>query len=406
MKKITNCFFFILFVNVVFGQQYEGKLSKIKEDGLHVINLRPQVRSASNGSLDHFRILDHMNNEVPYAKFSGREAVFNLKICKIIERTTIPDKKTSVIVENAEVAKLDRLVLKIGNSSVTKKYSISGSNDQKEWFGLVYNQEISDLSKEGQISVDREFLFPLNNYKYIRFDFTDKNSLPINILSASYSEEKSIDVEASVKLTDFDFRIENDKSRKVTIIHIDFKTPQVVNGIQFGISGPGLYLREANIKVNRSQVVKRQKTLYQETLSSFQLKSNGNNHFEFAEIFEKDLVIEIENQDNPALDIKLVEFLQRPLQIVTDLKKNQKYKVVVDSVLTAPSYDIVNFDFNYEKKLPQAEIENFEKINNNKASKDQQFWQSPLFMWISIIFGAMLIAYFAFGLIKDLEKKG
>ncbi|MCL9806711.1 hypothetical protein NAT51_14350 [Flavobacterium amniphilum] len=406
MKRIINCFLFLLLTNVSISQQYSGVLTKVRNDGLHVIKIPANVRSASNGNLDHIRILDSKKNEVPYAEYSASSDVLNLKTFKIIERNAILNKQTYIVVENPDASKLDRLLLKIANSSVTKQYNISGSNDNKQWFGLVYNQQVDGLYEDGQTSIDKEFLFPLNNYKYIRFEFNDKNSSPLNVLLASYFEMTKTEIAPSVSLTDFDFSVENDSKEKVTRIRIKFDSPQVINGIRFNIKKPNMFLREARILVAKTQTVKRQKEEYQETLSVFQLNSGGNNHFEFSDIFEKELIVEIDNQDNPALDIKSVELLQRPLSIVADLKKNEAYRVVIDSNYSKPNYDIVNFDLNPEKQLAPVEIESFEKLNSSKSSeKEGRFWQSAWFLWGSIIVGGMLIAYFAFGLLKDLEKK-
>ena len=150
MKKLINCLAFLFFVNSVIGQQYKGTLPQVKQDGLHYVKLSPQVRSAAKDNLDFFRILDKKNNEVPYAVFSSKEGTFSLKNCEIVERKMVTNKSTTIIVENLNARKLDRLLLKIGNSSLTKKYNISGSNDKKEWFGLVNDEEISDLHQEGQ----------------------------------------------------------------------------------------------------------------------------------------------------------------------------------------------------------------------------------------------------------------
>lgn len=405
MRRLINCLVFLFLVNSVVGQQYKGNLPQVNQDGLHYVNLSPQVRSAAKDNLDFFRILDKKNNEVPYTVFSSKGNAFSLKTCKIVERKMIPNKATAIIVENLNARKLDRLLLKIGNASVTKKYSISGSNDKKEWFGLVNNEEISDLYQEGQTTVDREFSFPLHNYKYIKFDFIDKNSLPINVMNAYYLENIQINTPLSTKLTGFTHKIEHDKSRKVTVIRISFETPQIINGINFKITSPSMYLRDAKIVVNRSEIVKRKKVEYAEAIRSFQLNSNAKNHFEFTEIFEKEFVVEIENQDNPQLTIQTIELLQRPLKIIADLKRNESYKVVIDSVYTKPNYDIINFESNFDKELPEITIAGFQKIQPSDHLKSEKFWQTKWFLWVAISVGGAFIAYFALGLLKDLEKK-
>lgn len=97
----------------------------------------------------------------------------------ISSRNTIPNVVTSVIISNENTANLDNLTLKIANTEIDKKYNISGSNDQKEWFGLVDNQIISGLSESGRTSVEKNFSFPLNNYKFLKFDFLDKILYPL-----------------------------------------------------------------------------------------------------------------------------------------------------------------------------------------------------------------------------------
>jgi hypothetical protein len=56
-------------------------------------------------------------------------------------------------------------------------------------------------------------------------------------------------------------------------------------------------------------------------------------------------------------------------------------------------------------KLGLISISDFEKTSSNKKAKAQQIWQTNWFLWTSIILAGLIIAYFAFGLLKDVEKK-
>ncbi|WP_136669066.1 discoidin domain-containing protein [Flavobacterium sp. H122] len=404
MKRLISCLLFVFFGTTVSGQQYKGVMSKPNKNGLALVKVSPEVLSASGGDLDHLRILDKMNTEVPYAVFLNNKEGFEVKPCTIISKNSSPGKNTSIIVEKYGKAEIDKLVLKIGNSSISKRYSISGSNDNKEWFGLVYDEEISDLNDENQTFVEREFSFPLNNYKYIRFDFSDKNSLPINVFSVSCLVPHLIE-SPLIELKGFSQKVMHDKKNKKTLLYINFKSPQIIDEIQFEITAPQMYLRDAKILANRTQTIKKRSENYLETLNQFSLNSKSQNHFRINPVFEKELIIEIENQDNPVLEIKKIKLLQKPIGIVADLEKNGVYTVVIDSNYVTPNYDIVNFNFNSENDLSQIVIEDLHHLTASESKESDMFWQKPWFLWVSIITGAVLIVYFALGLLKDLEKK-
>ena len=56
--------------------------------------------------------------------------------------------------------------------------------------------------------------------------------------------------------------------------------------------------------------------------------------------------------------------------------------------------------------LEVVTIENFKPIKSlSKVEQIQYFWQTKWFLWTSIILAGLIIGYFAFGLLKDVEKK-
>ena len=78
---------------------------------------------------------------------------------------------------------------------------------------------------------------------------------------------------------------------------------------------------------------------------------------------------------------------------------------MIDSTLSKPQYDLVNFAFN-SKDYPKATISNLTKIESKKENASEKpFWQSKAFMWICILFGIAIIGYFAIGLLKDMKKE-
>ena len=403
MKKFLSIFLLIVF-QFSFSQVFEGKLSTIQENGLHQIVISPQVRSASQNNMYALRIYDSKKNEVPFITFNELKKDSRFKKFDIISKNAIPNVSTSIVILNENASNLSTIILKIANTEIDKKYSISGSNDNSEWFGLVNNQTVYDLSESGKTFVEKQFSFPLNNYKYLKFDFVDKNSLPINVFEASIEASNLLSID-KVELQNFKQEIFTDKNFKKTNIKIIFNEPQVVDGINFSISSPNLYLRNARILVEKVKKHNNKQQKYWETINYFQLNSKLKNTFENQSFWAKEFLIEIENQDNPELKIDTISLFQNQESIISDLKPNEEYFVEVNPQFNIPSYDLSQMEISSENNYPKAEIINFVQKKNDDSKKEQKFWQTPIFMWICIIVAVLIIAFFAIGMIKDMNKE-
>ena len=405
MKKIFSLFTIFFILSFSFAQNYQGKINQVSKGGLHQIVLSPELRSAAQNNLDYLRLYDKKNNEVPYVLFEGKSTDLQYENLTIVSKNAVPNKATSIIVSNEKALNLDHLTFKIANTDVDKTYSISGSNDNAEWFGLVINQTIIGLNDAGENFVERDFAFPLNNYKFLKIDFVDKNSLPINVLEVGLEKNYAVK-KSKIELQDFEQKITTDKKNKQTKIQISFKNPQVIDAIGFDISAPNFYLRDARIVINKTKTQKRTEVNYAETVSNFQLNSKVRNRFELSEMFVKEFTIEIDNQDNPALEIAKITLFQNPISILADLKANENYTFKIDSKLSTPAYDLAQSGINFNQNYPTATISNLDQIDNPKGSETaESFWQTPLFMWLCIGLAVLIIGYFAVAMIKDMNKE-
>ena len=404
MKKL-NKVLFLLFASWCTAQNYTGNLQPIVTDGLTKIVVEPELRSALQNNWDYFRILDSKRNEVPYAldtgTISGTGSV--VKDLKILSKSSIPNVSTSIIIANESRIKFDLLTLTIANTEVVKTYSISGSDDQNQWYGLVNNETADGLYSSTATEVKRDFSFPLNNYKFLRIDFVDKKSLPIQVLSAAVTVNLDAQDLALVELKDLKQKITQNKSEKTTRIDLHFKTKQVIDGLKFSISEPQFYRRNAEIVVNKTRLRNRKQENYRESVTSFQLNSKTQNQFRINEIFEKNITIEIENQDSSPLVIDEIKLFQESVALISELKAGEKYTILVDSTLSAPKYDLSYLDDIIHTQFSESQITNLEKYNSkNKEKTEDLFWKTPLFMWVCIGFALVVIAYFSKGLLKDL----
>jgi hypothetical protein len=406
LMKINFIVLFIFIYCFGFAQSHIASIENVQKDGFNKIQISAEVRSASRENLDFFRILDKNNKEVPYVVFDNTNRNFQrYRELKILRKTILKDSITSIEIPfNYPTQKYSEDIgLHISNTTLNKTCTVSGSDNQIEWFGLVDNQLLTNLNNEKGTSVKKIIHLPSNNYKFLKIDFNDKNSLPINIIDVGYfnGEQKVIDTSI---LNDFKYKIKEDLKKKKTIITFSSDIFQKVDGISLA-TATQLFSRSAKVFVTKTRNVKRQTESYQQEISSFQLNSNTSNTFKFNSFFVKEFTIEIENQDNQPLEISKIDLLQENLYVIADLKSNEKYEVIIDSTFTKPQYDLANF-IDSSKDYPKAKISKLTKIKSKKEnSSEKPFWQSKAFMWICILFGIAITGYFAIGLLKDLKEK-
>jgi hypothetical protein len=404
--KIYNFLMLIICVNVSFAQSITAKISNVKTDGLHKIILPTNVRSASNDDLSDFRILDSKGNEVPYFYRNIKDEIkySNYVAYTITSETVIPKKQTTIIFENPEKS-ISSVMLFIANYEGQKSYNLSGSNDQKQWYGLSNNNILSDLNTPEDLNVIKTISFPLNNYKFLKIELDDKKSLPISIQRIGKSDTQTIKTDL-LPVNYVNKQITELKLDKKTKIHIQFDRPQFLNQIQFEIAEPKLYKRMAIVYKLETQKAKHKYETFQKEITSFELSSDSKEAFNLSDMHEKDFYIEIENQDNQPLKINNITFFQIPVFVVSDLKANENYTIKTGNPkLGTPVYDIENFKNNISDNLPIATITNIESKNIQEAvMQSKSFWQQPWFMWVCISLGGIVILYFASSLVKDLNK--
>jgi hypothetical protein len=407
LTLMNKNFFYILLLLVstpIFSQNYQGNISGITQNGYHKILLSPEVRSAGLSNTNFFRIIDSHKNEVPYVLLKEKNKTtsnFLPFIYKSINNTQ--DSLTSIIIENTKQQKLDHLTFKISNTKVKKRYTISGSNNEKEWFGLTNNELFLGLKDPEKTTVEQTFTFPINDYKYLKFEFGNKKSLPLHILDIGLYENMFSSV-APLEITKFKTKISNDNENKTTRVSVVFDIPQHIEMIDFDIEN-NVFLRDARIFVNRSKFVKKRTENYQDDILRFELHSDTHNTFDLPYLFEKEIIVEIQNYDNQPLTIKHIKFFQKPLYVVSNLKSTESYQVIIDSTLHKPKYDLINFKTSLNTNLPESFITDFNKINTqDKTTIEKSFWQTKVFMWLCILLAVIVIGYFALGLLKDLKN--
>jgi hypothetical protein len=402
----------ILFTATTWAQNHavEGEISTVQENGLYRIHIPHGVRSYATSDLRDLRIWDSQDKQVPYyleqASYNKSVVIPDLKEFSIISRTSKKDTSSTYIFKNPDKT-IAQAVLLISNYEGNKNYKLEGSNDQNQWFGIVNSGYLTQLNQPIQTKLYKAINFPLCSYEYLKIVFDDRNSLPLNLLKigrdSSITQSGDALLMEKIPVKELQFFQKN----KMTIVHFTFDRAEVINQIQIEISGPALYRRNAMLYSLEKRELKREKKAYQQQLARFLIRSDNSLVFDIPKAVEKELYLEIDNKDNPKLQIDGIYLLQKPIYMVAALKKQESYRLTAgDDKLSVPDYDISYAINTIDSVLPKAQISSLVYRHPATAVKSRgSFWQQAWFMWTCIGIAATIISYFAINLLSELKKK-
>lgn len=398
----------------------EIPIGGITKDSLYKIPLNPDHKQYMKKDFHDMRIFDDKDHEVPYVVLSEPQlkAKSDFVEYKILAIRHVSDY-TEVIVHNPDRQKISNIAFNINNSDAYKYCSVEGSYDQNQWYSVSVSQELSLLYNEVYTNQYKCIYFPLNDYPYFRLSIDDGHqrhhhgweNFPFKINSAGYFRNSVI----AGKMNDvlFSKTITEDAKTKKTTVRLLFTNNQQIDRIDFSIKAPRLYKRNAVIYVNKKEYSKAGIKIYREDLFNFELSSNKLLYFDLPNFNEQELFIEIDNKDNPPLEIESIFCKQLASYLIADFKSNTKYMLKCgDDSLKLPEYDLINFVSQIPQLLPEASLGQVKTIplvdrpKQEIAEKQKTFFETPAFLWLCLGIGCVVIFFFSRSLLKEVGKKG
>lgn len=395
----------VLLTQLSFAQQTKAELEKVNKESYYRIRVSPEIRSASKINLGDLRIFDSRKKEIPYIIENQNKKTEISRFEAFTLLSKISTKKTStVIVENPK-PKISELTLIIANSDVNKRLSISGSNDQKQWFGIANRIELFDMNDANSTQVTQTVSFPLCSYKFLKIDFDDTRTLPVNVLQIGSTNNSFQLAEWEEILPKNRFITQLPKEKK-TLHQVILNQSQSIEKIAIKVKKPALFNREVTVYTIETKKENNAVSTYQETIAQFTLSSKGSTEFDIVPGKISEFYIEIANGDNPPLEIESIQLYQQPLFLIAELNPDEEYTVVTgDANLFAPSYDLAHFESEIKNVAAEIKMTNPQKETIGKpVSQSKSFWQQSWFMWLCIIVGGITLLYFTIGLTKDIRN--
>jgi len=316
--------------------KYAAKVGPIDTPGFYSITLQPDLVAKSKADLSDLRLMDDNGHFVPYVLGYGQPEWLDNSVPYIsfpaVAAKSASDTGTTFIVRNISPTPVDNLSIKLKNAAVERTLNLYGSDDLKQWFVIEENIPVQQVTSAHGGDYTQELSFPPSNYHYLKLLVNDKHKGSIKFLAAGTYQRQPMPTKYS-KITCARF-VKKDSS-KTTCITVSLDGNYWVNRIILDVKAPRFYSRNVSI----FDITRHRKEL----LATDALRSGDGGALP-VDVKTDKLLLEIENEDNPPLNLAQVSLFQTERSALAYLDAGKGYQLLAgDANATAPSYDLKFF---------------------------------------------------------------
>lgn len=389
---------------------HKAKIQAVPKTGFYRIPLNPGMAAWAQAGWQDIRLFDAQGKEVPYLlKTETNYLVDEDFVAFNMADNTSNDSVQTLLIENPSLKKINRFLIDMSNTETDRTVRISGSNNKSNWYSVIDSVAFTMWGQPNESVVRQSISFPFSNYAYYKIEIKKRNKEALNITQVGFSRD-TVRIPAYRKVDGVTFTIKQDAS--ITRINATVQPRNIIHQLRFYIREPKLYKRD--VVVSTPGNVYRSKHY---TLSSRKKYNNAKNEgllvlssedhgelftqFMLGEIHQNEFSLSIENNNNPPLLIDSIVAYQLNTTLFAELKSGAPYFIYLgDSNLNAPQYDLVYFEKNIPKQLPDAVVEPL-LLKSDNAMGEYSGTNDKYIVWI----GMGLLAVFLLFITRNLMKK-
>jgi len=404
MNRILIYIITIWFFSVsIFADEFKvsAKIDSVPKTGYYEIQINPRLISFSKEDYSDIRLFSKRGDEVPYILREEQPAtsITGFKEHIIIENRYLESKKMSrVVVHNITKKTFSSFVLVVRNSEVDKELIIKGSDNNKDWY-FIQKDKLRRLGNYNETTGLFILEFPKSDYEYFELSTNDKKKDPIRIVKVGYYDSKFMEgLYSEVSVNKFS---QKDSSDKKSYIIIHFDQNSEINRLNFKVSGPELFRRDAiigNFRIQNDNKVF-------EYIESFEISSSKPSQWEFEKLRVSELVLVIMNYDNIPLKVEEVKAFQLNKYLIANLKTGESYFVrTANNLAIKPDYDLKYFSDSIPETLVTLNTNDIELSQIAQPDTPKVFFTKTV-LWSVIILIVGLLAFLSVRMIKEMGKK-
>jgi hypothetical protein len=311
----------------------------VKAGGLTQVALPPSTLDAARDGLEDLRILDSRGNEVPYTIVKPVRRMPSLVPPKKIT-TTLEGDATVILIETGVDFPLDAVTLETPARGFIKSVSVEGSNDKTTWTKLTSGQPIF---RQANGVAHLRAGFDTAKWAFLRLRVDDQRAEAVPFTGAwlhGVTSELAKPEPLPVTITE---RAENDSATRLTLnlgaanlrlasLRIETDEPLFTRAVSVAV-------RQVMENAVTERVLARE-TIYRVAVEGQTPTSHLDAPLDIS-VPSRELLVTIENLDNPPLAIKSVSVQCWPVFAVFRATETGAFRVLTGNArCAAPRYDL------------------------------------------------------------------
>lgn len=390
----------------------EASLPPVAKDGFYRIKISPEAAIYLTNDFNNIRIYDNADKEVPFIlqEEEANRTTQEFKDYEILEKKQKDGCCTSLMLHNPDQSQLNSISLIIKNADVTKEATLLGSDDKEHWYALKQHFTLYPAVNTNGTSELKIVDFPLSNYVYYSLRINDSTSAPINILKAGYFQIQSENGEyTGVPLTRIS--LADSAVQKRSYLHFQFDTLRLIDKLELSMKGQPYFLRKATLYVKKERILKKGGSeKFYDLLQTVELNSKHPTQIGLGGIKVQDMLLIIENKDNPPLEVASAKAYQLNRFLIAWIEAGKQYMIrIKEDQFSKPVYDLSFFKDRIPDYPETLSIGDITVFKNDVAKPGFTLFTTKAFVWAAVIFVIVILGFMSVRLLREAgsaEHKG
>lgn len=382
--------------------KYAAKVGPLDTPGFYTIILWPAFIAKSKADLSDIRLMDDSGHFVPFVLTHEDDVLRSASLDSAAPYVAFPivsmgsptDTGTTLVVKNVSRKPVGSLEIKLKNAAVDRTVNLYGSDDLKQWYAIEENVALGKAGPADNSDYAQTLPFPPSNYHYLKLVVNDKHKAPIKFLGVGIHDVQALALNYS-ELAGAKF-VKRD-SGKTTLVTISFDDNYLVNKIVVSVKSPKFYNRNVSIYDGSKPP--------DELLATESLRS-GDAGAMLIDIKTNKLVLEIDNEDNPPLNVDKVQLFQADRTMLAYLEAGRRYQLLTgDNKAATPNYDLKFFTDSAKNHALRITHDPVVKNELYAAPATDHANERTIIIWAAILVALLLLSLLTWKMVGEVNKR-